>query len=85
MENTLSDKDKHGWGRNQDKISLPGPFARPKDHVWEGKDLGQKQLAKPAPIPHETRYLRINKIYRTMVHVTCFSVLMRVRGGLERE
>lgn len=57
MEKALSEKDKHGWGRNQDKATLPGPFGRPKDHVWDGKDPGQKQVTKQAPILQETRYL----------------------------
>ena len=56
MEKTLSQKDKHGWGRNQDQARLPGPFGRPNDHVWEGKDPGQKQVTKPVPILQEIRY-----------------------------
>ena len=55
MENTLSGKEKHGWGRNLDAARLPGPFGRPKDHVWEGKKSGQKQVTKPVPVLQEIR------------------------------
>ena len=57
MEKTLSDKDKHGWGRHMDFPRLPGPFGRPKDHVWEGKESGLKQVKKPSPIRQESWYL----------------------------
>ena len=56
MEKTLSQKDKHGWGRNLDQARLPGPFGRPNNHVWEGTEPGQKQVTKPVPILQEMRY-----------------------------
>ena len=65
MEKTLSEKTKHGWGRNLDKTTLPGPFGRPKDHVWEGKDPGQKQVTKPVAIPQERRYFYKTFKFRT--------------------
>ena len=67
MAKTLSDKDKHGWGRNQDKATLPGPFGRPENHVWEGKLPGQKKVTKSAPILKETRYFKEITKFKTMV------------------
>ena len=57
MALTLSEKDKNGWGRNLDQARLPGPFGRPKDHSWEGKEPGKKRMTKPAVIQQEIRYI----------------------------
>ena len=56
MEKPLNEKDKHGWGKNLDQARLPGPYGRPKNHFWEGKESGEKQLTKPVAIQQERRY-----------------------------
>ena len=56
MEKPLNEKDKHGWGKNLDQARLPGPYGRPKNHFWEGKEPGEKQLPKPDAIVQERRY-----------------------------
>ena len=55
MSNVLLNSDKHGWGRGQDNQRLPGPFGRPKDHLWEGREAGQSQKLVADPIVLESR------------------------------
>lgn len=63
MAKVLLDSDKHGWGRGQDNQRLPGPFGRPQDHTWEGREPGQSQksVVKPLPMSQEPRFIKIHK------------------------
>ena len=49
MRDTLSKPEKKGWGKSLDKKTLPGPFGRPKDHVWTGRQAGTKEANKATP------------------------------------
>lgn len=41
MTEALSASEKHGWGKGLDKRTLPGPYGRPRDHVWVGREAAQ--------------------------------------------
>ena len=49
MDEVLSKQEKKGWGKSLDKKTLPGPYGRPRDHVWTGKKAGTKEANKSAP------------------------------------
>ena len=55
MHNALSQPSMKGWGKNLDKKSLPGPYGRPQNHVWVGKNSTQNEVKKPAPVTHLSR------------------------------
>ena len=50
MGKALSKPHMKGWGKNLDKRSLPGPYGRPKGHVWAEERAGQSEASKPAPV-----------------------------------
>ena len=49
MSDVLSKPEKKGWGKSLDKKTLPGPFGRPRDHVWTGRETGRKEANKATP------------------------------------
>lgn len=61
MTSALSNPEKRGWGKCLDKRSgkqaLPGPYGRPRGHLWTGKKDGQKETKKNATVTREERCL----------------------------
>ena len=60
MDKVLSHPDKKGWGKCLDKRSgkqaLPGPYGRPRGHLWTGNRTSQKEAKKKiAPVIQQDR------------------------------
>ena len=57
MTSVLSNPEKKGWGKCLDKRSgkqaLPGPYGRPRGHLWTGVTESQKEAKKKAPVIQE--------------------------------
>ena len=61
MTSALSNPEKKGWGKCLDKRSgkqaLPGPYGRPRGHLWVGNEESPKETKEKAPVFQEERCL----------------------------
>ena len=55
MTEALSASEKHGWGKGLDKRTLPGPYGRPRDHVWVGREAAQTKSKNTDPVSNQSR------------------------------